>query len=92
MALGVPVLCNARAEVLVDHCRRSNAGLFYSTRDEFVECAKLLMADGVLRERMGRNGRTYVRNNYHWDVIMQKYDRLIAALAHSRPGGAGAPA
>ena len=92
MALGVPVLCNARAEVLVDHCRRSNAGLFYSTRDEFVECAKLLMADGVLRERMGRNGRTYVRNNYHWDVIMQKYDRLIAALAHGRPGEAGASA
>ena len=25
MALGTPVLCNARADVLVDHCRRSNA-------------------------------------------------------------------
>ena len=36
MALGKPVLCNARADVLVDHCRRSNAGLFYSNREEFV--------------------------------------------------------
>ena len=30
MAVGHPVLCNAHADVLVDHCRRSNAGLFYS--------------------------------------------------------------
>ena len=60
MAVGNPVLCNAHADVLVDHCRRSNAGLFYSTREEFVECTHLLLADRDLRERMGRNGKTYV--------------------------------
>jgi glycosyltransferase involved in cell wall biosynthesis len=80
MAVGTPILCNARAEVLVDHCHRSNAGLYYQDRDEFIECAKLLLADDRLRERMGRNGREYVRRNYRWDVIMQKYDRLMAAL------------
>ncbi len=36
MAVGKPVVCNAHADVeLVDHCRRSNAGLFYSNREEF---------------------------------------------------------
>jgi glycosyltransferase involved in cell wall biosynthesis len=80
MAVGTPVLCNARADVLVDHCRRSNAGLFYASREEFVECTKLLLADRRLRERMGRNGRAYVERNYRWDVIMAKYDTLIAAL------------
>jgi len=85
MAVGTPVLCNARADVLVDHCRRSNAGLYYSNRDEFVECTNLLLADRRLRERMGRNGNTYVRNNYHWDVIMAKYDRLMAALPRRMP-------
>ena len=80
MALGNPVLCNAHADVLVDHCRRSNAGLFYSTREEFIECVDLLLADRQLRERMGRNGRAYVTTNYAWDVIMAKYDALIAAL------------
>ena len=83
MAVGTPVLCNARADVLVDHCRRSQAGLFYSSRDEFVECTKLLVADSRLRERMGRNGRAYVERNYRWDVIMAKYDTLIAALPKS---------
>jgi glycosyltransferase involved in cell wall biosynthesis len=80
MAVGTPVLCNARAEVLVDHCVKSNAGLFYSNREEFVESAKLLLADDRLRDRMGRNGREYVKRNYRWDVIMSKYDRLIGAL------------
>jgi glycosyltransferase involved in cell wall biosynthesis len=80
MAVGTPVLCNARAEVLVDHCHKSNAGLYYQDRDEFIECAKLLLADDRLRERMGRNGKDYVRRNYRWDAIMQKYDRLLAAV------------
>jgi len=80
MAVGKPVVCNAHAHVLVDHCRRSNAGLFYSSRDEFVECTHLLVADGQLRERMGRNGQSYVAANYSWDVIMSKYDALMAAL------------
>ena len=44
-AVGTPVLANARSEVLVDHCRKSNAGLYYADRDEFVECLKLLVAD-----------------------------------------------
>jgi glycosyltransferase involved in cell wall biosynthesis len=80
MAVGTPVLCNARAEVLVDHCHKSNAGLYYQDRDEFIECTKLLLADDRLRERMGRNGREYIRRNYRWDVIMQKYDKLMAGL------------
>ncbi|HKY23135.1 MAG TPA: glycosyltransferase family 4 protein [Vicinamibacterales bacterium] len=85
MAVGTPVLCNERADVLVDHCKQSHAGLFYSNRDEFVECANLLLADRGLRERMGRNGKAYVKKNYHWDVIMSKYDHLIAALPKATP-------
>ena len=79
-AMGKPVLANAKCDVLQGQCLRSNAGLFYQDRDEFVECAKLLLADDRLRDRMGRNGKEYVKKNYRWDVIMQKYDRLIGAL------------
>ena len=79
-AVGTPILANARSEVLVDHCRRSNAGLYYADRDEFVECLKLLMADVQLRAAMGRHGRDYVRRHYRWDVILGKYDRMIATV------------
>lgn len=80
MAVGTPVLCNARSAVLVDHCVKSNAGLFYQDREEFIECAKMLLADDRMRDRMGRNGKEYVKRNYRWDVILSKYDRLIGAL------------
>lgn len=79
-AVGTPILANARSDVLVDHCLRSNAGLFYADRDEFVECLSVLVMDERLRAAMGRNGRDYVRNNYRWDLIMSKYDRLIARI------------
>jgi hypothetical protein len=28
---------------------------------------------------MGRNGKEYIKRNYRWDVILSKYDKLIAA-------------
>ena len=87
-AVGTPVLANARSDVLTDHCQRSNAGLYYADRDEFVECLTLLISNPDLRAALGRNGQTYVRTNYEWDVILDKYERLINGAS----GGAAAPA
>ena len=84
-SVGTPVLVNARSDVLTDHCQRSNGGLYYSNRDEFRECLRLLIHDHPLRAAMGRHGRDYVRSNYRWDVIMGKYDRLITGVQRSRP-------
>jgi glycosyltransferase involved in cell wall biosynthesis len=80
LAVGTPILCNQRSEVLMDHCLRSNGGLFYGDRDEFVEGLKVLMADERLRSMMGRSGRDYVRRNYRWDVVLGKLDRMIARV------------
>ena len=44
LSVGTPMLANARSAVLVEHCVRSNGGLYYADRDEFVECLKLLVA------------------------------------------------
>ena len=75
-----PILANARSDVLVDHCQKSNAGLYYADRDEFTECLRLLIANHRLRATMGRNGRDYVKRNYRWDVILQKYEKMFARL------------
>ena len=80
MAVGTPVLVNGHSDVLVEHCRKSNAGLWYDNRDEFVDAAKLLLADDRLRRTMGRNGKEYVKREYRWDAIMAKYDRLLTAV------------
>ena len=83
-AVGTPILANARAEVLVNHCLRSNAGLYYSDRWEFIESLKLLLKDDALRASMGKNGKAYVNQNYRWSIILNKYERLFARL---RPQG-----
>jgi glycosyltransferase involved in cell wall biosynthesis len=80
-AVGTPVLANARSDVLVDHCQKSNAGLFYADRDEFTECLQLLVGDRRLRAALGKNGRDYVRRNYRWDVILGKYEKMFARIS-----------
>jgi glycosyltransferase involved in cell wall biosynthesis len=84
LSVGTPVLANARSAVLVEHCVKSNGGLYYANRDEFVECLKLLIGDGRLRAALGRNGRDYVRRNYRWDVVLGKYERVFAKVRNAR--------
>jgi glycosyltransferase involved in cell wall biosynthesis len=84
MAVGTPILVNARSAVLVEHCVRSNGGLYYADRDEFVECLKLLVGDVRLRHAIGANGREYVRQNYRWDVVIAKYERIFATIKGGR--------
>jgi len=84
LSVGTPILANARSAVLVEHCVRSNGGLYYGDRDEFVECLKLLIGDDRLRAAMGRNGREYVRRNYRWDVVLGKYERIFAKIRNAK--------
>ena len=84
LSVGTPILVNGRSPVLVEHCVRSNGGLYYADGDEFVECLKLLVSDDRLRASMGRNGREYVRRNYRWDVVLAKYERVFAKIRGAR--------
>ena len=81
MALGTPVLATTASPVLVDHCRRSNAGLFYEDGAEFAEALDLVVKTEPLRLALGENGRRYVAANYRWDVVMARYKGLIAAVS-----------
>jgi glycosyltransferase involved in cell wall biosynthesis len=86
LGLGSPGLVNARSEVLLDHCRRSNAGLSYADADEFAECLDLLVAEAPLRAALGENGRSYVRENYRWDAVLDRYRGLIDSVAREGKG------
>jgi glycosyltransferase involved in cell wall biosynthesis len=84
MSVGTAILANARSAVLVEHCVRSNGGLYYADRDEFVECLKLLVSDTPLRHALGANGRDYIRKSYRWDVVLAKYERIFAKVRSAR--------
>ena len=78
LAVGTPVLASARNSAAVEHCRRANAGLYYSNRGEFVEALRLMMTNSRLRGRLGENGRIYIRQNFRWDAVLGRFDRLVS--------------
>ena len=79
-AMGVPVLVNGRCDVLRGQAVRANAGLYYTTYDEFSESLRLLGTNRALRQRFGANGRQYFRRHYTWPVIEQKYLDVLRQL------------
>ena len=80
MMMGRPVLVNARSEVLAEHCRRSNAGLFFRNYGEFHTSVNYLLNHPEDYAAMRENGRRYVAENYQWDVILRKYVSLIESF------------
>lgn len=77
MTVGRPVLVTGRCEVLKGHCVRSNAGLYFDNYPEFVGCMQYLMSHESEYAQMCKNGKAYVTENYQWDVIIGKIQRLI---------------
>ena len=80
LSVGTPVLVNARSTAIVQHCRRSQAGLFYTDRWEFAEALKLMVRDAGLRSALGRQGRAYVSRHYRWTTVLSKYEGIFEQL------------
>ncbi len=74
MSLSVPVLCNGACQVLQGHCRRSNGGVYYQNFEEFVQGVSYLLEHGA---DMGQNGKVYVKQDYRWEVILNKLSAMI---------------
>lgn len=72
-----PVLVNAHCPVTVEHCRNSQGGLFFNDYLEFEACLNEVLDNPALAREMAEKGRDYVLSNFHWDLISQKYIRLI---------------
>jgi glycosyltransferase involved in cell wall biosynthesis len=76
-----PALVNARCAVLRGQVQRANGGLYYATDEEFAETLTWLLEHPQAAAVMGRRGRDYFEHNYAWDVVMDKYDRLLARVS-----------
>jgi glycosyltransferase involved in cell wall biosynthesis len=89
-SMGKPVLANGKCDVLRGQCRRSNAGLYFDDYYEFQGALALLEASPDLRAGLGENGRRFYQENYRWEVVEGKYNRILEAL--SREDRASGPA
>jgi glycosyltransferase involved in cell wall biosynthesis len=84
-ALGTPVIANARCDVLLGQCLRSNAGLYYANDSEFAGVLDRILADRNLASTLGRNGREYFERHYSWPAIERKYLEMFAQLSSHPP-------
>ncbi|HEV3231195.1 MAG TPA: glycosyltransferase family 4 protein [Candidatus Dormibacteraeota bacterium] len=83
-AEAVPALVQGECAVLAGQCRRAAGGLPYRGYAEFEAAVELLLGDAGLRRQLGQAGRAYVRANYRWEVILERYEAFLEGLRHLR--------
>jgi glycosyltransferase involved in cell wall biosynthesis len=85
-----PALVQQRCAVLAGHARRSGAAIPYSGFAEFDAAVELLHERPELADTLGARGRAYVEREYRWERVLDRYERLLGAVAAgSRPRLAG---
>lgn len=75
-----PALVHGACAVTKEHCERSNGGLWFTSYAEFEEVLDRLLGSRELRQALGRNGRSYVENEYSWDAVVDRFDAGIAHI------------
>ncbi len=70
---GVPVLAHSGCAVTKFHCRKSNGGLYFGDYFEFEECLNYFLNNREQTSMMGANGKKYVKENYSWDRVVQRF-------------------
>ncbi len=83
LAIETPILVQGQTEPLKQHCVSGDCGLWYSEYADFAASLDLLLSDGNLRTALGRKGKEYVKQNYSWEKIIKKYERLFKNLVPS---------
>jgi glycosyltransferase involved in cell wall biosynthesis len=74
---GTPGLVYEPCAVTTDFVRQANGGLYFADYDEFEACVNVLLSRPALRQQLGAQGRAYVIDNFTWDVIAGRYERLL---------------
>jgi glycosyltransferase involved in cell wall biosynthesis len=85
LALGIPILVNAKSEVLRGHAIRSNAGLYYENGEEFQRCIDYMSQHSKIYQIMKKNAIQYIKKYYQWDCIVDGFVQTIELVSqHNR--------
>jgi glycosyltransferase involved in cell wall biosynthesis len=79
-----PALVQGRCEVLRGHAHRSGGAIPYTGFLEFEAAVDALVESPELADSLGRAGRAYVEREYDWDVVMDRYERVLNRVAALR--------
>ena len=74
---GRPVLVHSGCPVTRNFVSESDGGLYFGDYFEFEGCTDWFLANRDKAQQMGINGGEYVRRNFSWDVIVEKYRKFF---------------
>jgi glycosyltransferase involved in cell wall biosynthesis len=83
MQFETPVVINAPNDLYGPGIIKDGENLMLVNPDDVPEIARKilrLLQDRSLRERIGRNGKDFVRSHLNWDVTAEKTERLYESL------------
>lgn len=78
---GRPVLVNSGCAVTKNFASESNGGLYFEDYFEFEGCTDWFLNNKEKAAQMGDNGRNFVRSNFAWDVIVDKYMKFFREVS-----------
>ncbi|HRR76549.1 MAG TPA: glycosyltransferase [Ruminococcus sp.] len=78
---GRPVLVHEECAVTRNFVSESNGGLYFGNYFEFEGCTDYILSHKDIAWKMGSNGREYVRKNFDWDVIVDKYKKFFEEVS-----------
>lgn len=77
MSVETPVIVNGECPVLKGHCIKSNGAFYYDSYEVFEQELKFYLNCKTQTDVMKKNAKKYVDENYQWDVLTEKFARLI---------------
>ncbi|MEG1640388.1 MAG: glycosyltransferase, partial [Ruthenibacterium sp.] len=78
---GRPVLVHGQCAVTKNFAQKSGGGLYFNTCDEFIGALNYFLSHPQEAAQMGENGGAYVRANFSWDTVTQRYIDFFESLA-----------
>ncbi|MEG1270196.1 MAG: glycosyltransferase family 4 protein [Ruthenibacterium sp.] len=78
---GRPVLVHGQCAVTKNFAQKSGGGLYFNTCDEFIGALNYFLSHPQEAVQMGENGGAYVRANFSWDTVTQRYIDFFESLA-----------
>ncbi len=84
MQMGKPVIANQNCVVLKNHIELSKAGFLFGNYEDFKNILNKVINLGITKkENIANNGMNYVKNNYDWDTILEKFNNAIEYVKNS---------
>lgn len=81
---GRPVIVSRGCEVTRDFAERFNGGFAVDDYREFENSVNTYLNDTKLASQMGENGRNKVKENFTWDVIVNKHIQFFTELKEEK--------